>query len=69
MPTSAVSVVVDQELAADREKVAEEVDQRLALHSRIMMAHGLRLRASAACGFQLLDFVGLAEARSQKPEA
>jgi hypothetical protein len=28
--------------------VAEEVDQRLALHSRIMMAQGSRLRTSAA---------------------
>ena len=35
-------VVVDEKLAANGDQVAKEVDQRVALHDRIMTAQGYR---------------------------
>jgi hypothetical protein len=52
MSADAIAVVVYEELAADGDEVPEEVDQRLALHSRIIMTQGSRLRAS---GTRLLE--------------
>jgi hypothetical protein len=46
MSAPPIAIVVYEKLAADGDEVAEEVDQRLALHSRIMMASGFGLRAS-----------------------
>src|SRR4029453_1933652 len=37
MSASSIPIVVHEKLAADGDEVAEEVDQRLALHCRIMM--------------------------------
>src|SRR4029453_14753439 len=48
MSATAIAIVVDEELAADSDKVAEEVDQRLALHCRIMMAQDSGLGISAS---------------------